>query len=130
MKLDLRQFVPLGLVLPEAAMHARVTQFSVPSEKLNDFVDTLNSAIPLMRQRIGFQALLVLRVENSNPPDVRVMTIWETQQALHESESNVYFYQALARALVFAKGFPVIREEEVVLHDFAKVASAASAASS
>ena len=111
-------------------MHARVTQFSVPSEKLNDFVDTLNSAIPLKRQRIGFQALLVLRVENSNPPDVRVMTIWETQQALHESESSVYFYLALARALVFAKGFPVIRAEEVVLHDFAKVASAASAASS
>lgn len=110
-------------------MHARVTQFSVPSEKLNDFVDSLNSAIPMMRQRIGFQALLVLRVENSNPPDVRVMTIWETQQALHESESNVYFYQALARALAFAKGFPVIREEEVVLHDFAKLASAASAAS-
>lgn len=129
MKLDLRQFVPLRLVLPEAAMHARVTQFSVPSEKLNDFVDSLNSAIPMMRQRIGFQALLVLRVENSNPPDVRVMTIWETQQALHESESNVYFYQALARALAFAKGFPVIREEEVVLHDFAKLASAASAAS-
>ena len=110
-------------------MHARVTQFSVPSEKLNDFVDSLNSAIPMMRQRIGFQALLVLRVENSNPPDVRVMTIWETQQALHESESNVYFYQALARALAFAKGFPVIREEEVVLHDFAKLTSAASAAS-
>jgi heme-degrading monooxygenase HmoA len=111
-------------------MHARVTQFSVPSEQLNDFIDSLNSAIPLMRQRKGFQALLVLRVENSDPPDVRVMTIWETQQALHESENNIYFYQALARALAFAKGFPVIREEEVVLHDFPKVAAAASAASS
>jgi len=111
-------------------MHARVTQFSVPTEKLNDFIDALNSAIPLMRQRNGFQALLVLHVEKSNPPDVRVMTIWETQQALRESENNLYFYQALARALAFAKGFPVIREEEVVLHDFAKVATAASAASS
>jgi heme-degrading monooxygenase HmoA len=109
-------------------MHARVTQFSVPSEKLNDFVDTLNSAIPLMRQRRGFQALLVLRVEKSDPPDVRVMTIWESQQALHESENNLYFYQALARALAFAKGFPVIREEEVLVHDFAKVATRASAA--
>jgi len=111
-------------------MHARVTQFSVPCDKLNDFIDALNSAVLLMRQRKGFQALPVLRVEESNPPDVRVMTIWETQQALHESESNLYFYQALARALAFAKGFPVIREEEVVLHDFAKVAPAVSAASS
>jgi len=59
-------------------MHARVTQFSVPSEKVNDFIEALNSAIPLMHQQKGFRALLVLRVENSNPPDVRVLTIWET----------------------------------------------------
>lgn len=111
-------------------MHARVTQFTVPSEKLNEFIASLNATIPLMRQRKGFQALLVLRVELSNPPDVRVMTIWESQQALQESESNLDFYQALAHALAFAKGFPVIREEEVVLHDFARFVAAASAAAS
>ena len=111
-------------------MHARVTQFTVPSEKLNDFIEALNSAIPLMRQQNGYQALLVLRVEKSNPADVRVMTIWETQEALHHSENNIYFYQALARAMAFAKGFPAIREEEVVLHDFTKAATASSAASS
>ena len=99
-------------------MHARVTQFNVPSEKLGEFIEALNSSIPLMRQQHGFQALLVLRVEKTNPADVRVMTFWNSQEALHESESNVYFYQALARALAFAKGFPVIREEEVMLHDF------------
>jgi heme-degrading monooxygenase HmoA len=109
-------------------MHARVTQFSVPSEKLHEFTGALNSAIPLMRQQKGFQALLVLRVENSNPPDVRLMTIWQSQQALHESESNLEFYQALAHALAFAKEFPIIREEEVVLHDFARVSARASAA--
>lgn len=111
-------------------MHARVTQFSVPSDKLNDFIETVNSTIPLMREQKGFQGVLVLRVEKSNPPDVRVMTIWKTQRALHESENNVYFYQALARVLAFAKGFPVIREEEVVLHDVANFSAAASAASS
>jgi heme-degrading monooxygenase HmoA len=111
-------------------MHARVTQFSIPSEKLPEFTNALNSAIPLMRQRKGFQALLVLRVEQSNPPDVRVMTIWESQEALHESENSLLFYQALARALAFAKGFPVMREEEVMLWNFGGVAAAASAASS
>ncbi|MGH9714790.1 MAG: antibiotic biosynthesis monooxygenase family protein [Candidatus Acidiferrales bacterium] len=112
------------------AVHARVTQFSVPSEKLNEFIDSLSSAVPLMQQRKGFQALLVLRVEQSNPPDVRVMTIWETQQALRESESNLEFYRALAHALAFAKGFPVIREEEVVLYDFARISAAAAAGAS
>ncbi len=111
-------------------MHARVTQFSIPTEKLEEFRNALNSAIPLMRQRKGFQALLVLRVEGSNPPDVRVMSLWESQEALHESENSLAFYQALARGLVFAKGFPVIREEEVMLYDFGQAASAASAASS
>ena len=110
-------------------MHARVSQFSVAPEKLNEFVAGLHSSIPLMRQQKGFQALLVLRVEMSDPPDVRVMTLWDTQEALHESENNVYFYQALARALAFAGGFPAIREEEVMVHDFVKVAVASAASS-
>lgn len=107
-------------------MHARVLQFTVPPEKLNEFTTTLDSMIPLMHQRKGFQGLLALRVEGSNPPDVRVMTIWESQQALHESENNLTFYQALSRALAFAKGFPIMREEEVVVHDFSLVAATPS----
>jgi heme-degrading monooxygenase HmoA len=105
-------------------MHARVTQFTVQPGKLTEFVDALDSAIPLMRERKGFQALLVLRVEGSNPPDVRVMTLWDSQQSLHESESSVMFYQALARAMAFSQGFPVIREEEVVISDFPRASAA------
>jgi len=105
-------------------MHARVTQFTVQPGKLTEFVDALDSAIPLMRERKGFQALLVLRVEGSNPPDVRVMTLWDSQQALHDSENSVVFYQALARAMAFSQGFPAIREEEVVVSDFPRAAAA------
>jgi hypothetical protein len=61
-ELDLRHLVPPDPALQEATVHARVTQYSIPSEKLNEFREALNSAIPLMRQRKGFQALLVLRV--------------------------------------------------------------------
>jgi quinol monooxygenase YgiN len=105
-------------------MHARVTQFAVQPGKLNEFVDALNSAIPIMRQRKGFQALLVLRVEGSNPPDVRVMTFWDSQQALHESESNIHFYQTLSRVMAFSQGFPIIREEEVMIGDFPRASAA------
>jgi heme-degrading monooxygenase HmoA len=112
--------------MQEAAMHARVVQFAIPPEKLQEFSASLEDAIPRMRERKGFQALLVLRVEGSNPPDVRVMTIWESQQALRDSENSLPFYQALSRALAFAKGFPVMREEEVVVHDFAMIAAANS----
>lgn len=99
-------------------MYARVAQYRVKPGKYEDFVEALAIAIPMMRQQKGFQALLVLRVEGSNPPDVRVMTIWDSQQALQHSENNVYFYQAVSRALVLAEGFPVIREEEVILSHF------------
>ena len=61
--LDLRNNVPLPRRLQEAAMHARVLQFTVPPEKLQEFTTTLDSMIPLMHQRKGFQGLLVLRVE-------------------------------------------------------------------
>jgi heme-degrading monooxygenase HmoA len=109
-------------------MYARVAQYQVQPDKYDQFVEALHSAIPLMRQQEGFQALLVLRVEGSRPPDVRVMTIWDTQLSLQQSESNLYFYQAVARALVLSHGFPTIREEEVVLHDFPRLSSSTARA--
>jgi heme-degrading monooxygenase HmoA len=103
-------------------MYARVTQFSIPPEKFNDFVEHLKSAIPLVRQETGFRGLFLLRVENSNPPDVRLATFWETQQAMRDSERNLYTEEVLSRVLAFAHGFPIMREEEVILHDFASAA--------
>ncbi len=105
-------------------MYARVTQFSIPSDKLNNFIATLNSAILLVKEEKGFQGLLLLRVEKSNPPDVRLMTFWETKQAMRDSEDNLYTDEALARVLAFAQGFPVMREEEVVLRDLVKTGAA------
>ena len=105
-------------------MHARVTQFAVQPGKLEDFVHAIEAARPLMHQRKGFQALLVLRVEGSTPPDVRVMTFWDSQRALQESESSVQFYAALARAMAFSQGFPIIREEEVMISDFPRASGA------
>jgi heme-degrading monooxygenase HmoA len=109
-------------------MYARVAQYRVKSGLYDDFVDALEAAVPLMRQQKGFRALLVLRVEGTNPPDVRVMTIWESQIALQQSENNLYFYQAVSKALVMSEGFPVIREEEVILSDFPTGSTAAAPA--
>jgi len=53
-----------------------------------------------------------------------VMTFWDSQQALQESESNVLFYAALARAMAFSQGFPIIREEEVMIGDFPRASAA------
>jgi quinol monooxygenase YgiN len=102
----------------EAAMHARSTHYVVKPDKYDDFVDSITQSVPLMRQVKGFHSMAVLRVEGANPPELRVMTIWESQKALQDSERNVYFYQAVSRALAFSSGFPRIVEEEIVLSDF------------
>jgi heme-degrading monooxygenase HmoA len=107
-------------------MYARVAQYRVKPDKYEEFVDALEAAVPLMRKQRGFQALLVLRVEGSNPPDVRVMTIWDSQHHLQQSENDSYFYQAVSRALVLSEGFPVIREEEVLLSSFPSGTSSAA----
>jgi quinol monooxygenase YgiN len=102
----------------EAAMHARSTHYIVKPEKYDDFVSSISQSVNLMRQQKGFHSILVLRVEGTNPPELRIMSIWESQKALQESERNVYFYQAVSRVLAFSSGFPRIVEEEIVLSDF------------
>lgn len=99
-------------------MHARSTYYRVKPDQYEAFLDAISQSVPLMRQQKGFHSMCVMRTAGSNPPDVRVMTMWETQQALQDSERNVYFYQAVTRALAFSQGFPRIVEEEVAISDF------------
>jgi quinol monooxygenase YgiN len=99
-------------------MHARSTHYVVKPEKYDDFIDSITKSVPLMRQQKGFHSMCVLRVEGTNPPELRVLTMWESQKALQDSERNVYFYQAVSRALAYSSGFPRIVEEEIVLSDF------------
>ena len=99
-------------------MHSRSTFYTVKPEKYDDFLDALSQSVALMRQQKGFHSLLVMRSVGTAQPELRVMTVWESQEALQDSERNVYFYQAVTRALAFSSGFPRILEEEIVLSDF------------
>ena len=99
-------------------MYARVTQYRVKPGKSDDFVAALSASIPLMHDQRGFVALLVMRNPGINSPDLRVLTVWDSEEELLASERNLYFYQAVSRALAFSEGFPSIREEEIVLIDF------------
>ena len=99
-------------------MYARVTQYQVKPGKQEEFIEALTGSVPLMHDQRGFVALMVLRTPGNVSPDVRVMTVWDSEEELLASERNLYFYQAVSRALAFSEGFPTIREEEVVLSDF------------
>lgn len=99
-------------------MYARVTQYRVKPGKQEEFIEALTGSVPLMHDQRGFVAVLVLRSPGNNSHDLRVMTVWDSEEELLASERNLYFYQAVSRALAFCEGFPTIREEEVVLSDF------------
>jgi heme-degrading monooxygenase HmoA len=99
-------------------MYARVTQYRVKPGKREEFIAALSGSVPLMHDQHGFVALLVLQEPENKSPDLRVMTVWDSEEELLASERNLYFYQAVSRALAFSEGFPSIREEEVVLSDF------------
>lgn len=99
-------------------MHARVTQFHIVPEQLSQFIATVQAAIPHARQQNGFRALLVLRGDaGASSIDVRVMSIWNSIEDLRAGEQNFYFYQALAKVMSAAKGFPLIESQEVLLAD-------------
>lgn len=99
-------------------MYARVTQFHIVPDKLYPFLAAVRDAVPHARQQRGFRALLVLRAESAtHTSDVRVMSLWDSVEDSQAGEQNFYFYQALAKVMVFSKGFPLIEGQEILFAD-------------
>lgn len=108
-------------------MHARVTQFHIAPDQLTQFLSTVQAAIPHARQQNGFRGLLVLRGDGGpSSIDVRVMSLWNSIEDLRAGEQNFYFYQALAKVMSAAKGFPLIESQEVLLADLGSPTRAAA----
>ncbi len=101
-------------------MHARITQFHIREGKLEEFLQALDSLLPLMHEQKGFKGLLVLRGDSKAVPSTQatVITTWESLDSLRASEENLYFYRAMARVLAFSDGFPAIGEHQVLASEF------------
>lgn len=110
-------------------MYARVTEFSVPLEKLQGFVQVIESFLPLLREQAGFQSLLVLKGGGSSPL-IRVVSLWDSLEHLKASEESMVLSRrgALTGVMEFSKGFPSIEECEVLLSDFPVPATAKTSA--
>lgn len=103
-------------------MYARVTQFHVLADKLDEFLESVRAAAPHAREQKGFRALLVLRDDAGASSahgslHVRVISIWNSIEDLQAAEQNFYLYQALARVMTASKGFPSIEGQEVIFAD-------------
>jgi heme-degrading monooxygenase HmoA len=100
-------------------MHARVTHVHIQPGKVEDFTGGLDSIVPMIRQQAGFRAMVVLRNDTGKTPAATVITVWDSLADLKASEKNLFLYQALSRVLSFCEEFPSIREQEVLLGEFA-----------
>jgi len=100
-------------------MHARVTQFRILPDKLENFRLASNSIRPIIRKQAGFRALLVLRTGEEAAPEATVVSVWDSHEALRGSEKNLFLYQAISRVLGYCEGFPLIKEYEVISSEFA-----------
>jgi hypothetical protein len=108
-------------------MHARVWQLHIRSGKLQDFQDIFSSVVGLARQQEGYRGVLALASGKSESPDVTLVALWDSLEAIRASEGNLFLTQAIARFLVCCNGLPQIEEQELLASDFIATSARAKA---
>jgi len=99
-------------------MRARVTKLHVLPGKWKAAVRSVESMLPKLRKQEGFRTLLVMRAAK-DPTTALIVSVWDSQADLKESEKSLFVYQALSRLMSHCKGFPDINEYEVLLTEYA-----------
>jgi quinol monooxygenase YgiN len=108
-------------------MHARVWQLHIRPGKVQDFQDILSSLVDLARQREGYRGVLALASGTSESPDVTLVALWDSLEAIRASENNLFLTQAISRFLACCEGLPHITEQEVLASDFIATGARAKA---
>ena len=99
-------------------MYARVWKAIILPGKVEEFEAAVKSIILAWRQMAGFRGLLVLRTGPGETPEVTVVSTWETLEDLRGSQNDT-FQQAVVRVLSYCEPHPSVREEHVVVSEFA-----------
>ena len=99
-------------------MYARVWKLVILPGKVEEFAAVVNSMIPIYRRQAGFHGLLVLRSGPEEKLEVTVVSAWDSLDALRNSETSA-FRQALTRTLSLCEPRPFMREEKVLVSEFA-----------
>jgi hypothetical protein len=108
-------------------MHARVWQLQIRPGKVQDFQGTLSSVVDLARRQGGYRGVFALASGKSESPEVTLVALWDSFQAIRASENNLFLTQAISRFLACCEGLPHITEEEVLASDFIATSTRAQA---
>jgi len=99
-------------------MYARVWRLVVLPQKGEEFAAAVASALPILRKQPGFRSCLVLRGGPGEKLEATVVSTWDSLVALRDSETPA-FQKALVHVLSFCEHRPFMREEEVLVSEFA-----------
>jgi quinol monooxygenase YgiN len=108
-------------------MHARVWQLHIRPGKVQDFQDILSTLVDLARQQEGYRGVLALASGNSESPDVTLIALWDSLEAIRASENNFFLTQAISRYLACCEGLPHITEQELLASDLIATSARAKA---
>jgi hypothetical protein len=99
-------------------MHARVWQLHLRPGKSQDFQNALSSIVDLARQHGGYRGVFALASGKLESPEVTVVALWDSLQAIRASENNLFLTRAISRILACCEGLPHITEQELLASDF------------
>lgn len=108
-------------------MHARVWQLQISTGKLRDFQTILSSVIELAREQGGYRGVFAWASGKLESPEVTLVAIWDSLEAVRASENNLFLTQAISRFLACCEGLPHITEQEVLASDFVATTARARA---
>jgi len=100
-------------------MYARIWHLQVKHGMREEFKRAMDDVIRLVRHEDGYCGVIALASGHHDAPEVRIVALWDTPEAVHESEKDLFLMQAMTRYLACCEGVPQILEKEVLAVDFA-----------
>jgi len=99
-------------------MHARVWRVRMLPGKTEEFKAALLALSEQARRQPGYRGFLLLGPAGNDTPDTTIIGLWESFDAMRESERNLFLTQALAHLYRFSDGLPHIVERPVLATNF------------
>jgi quinol monooxygenase YgiN len=99
-------------------MHARVWRIRMLPGKTEEFKAALMALSEQARKQPGYRGFLLLGPAGPDAPDTTIIALWESFDAMRESERNLFLTQALAHVFRFSDGLPLIIERPVLAGNF------------
>jgi len=99
-------------------MHARVWRIHMLPGKTEEFKAALLALSEQARRQPGYRGFILLGPAGADAPDTTIIALWESLEAMRESERNLWLTQALAHVFKFSDGLPLIIERPVLAGNF------------